>query len=172
MAGGQQSSGRCIVRQSGGFSKPRPEFSGRRERIDQQFLAGEEIELDDLVAIGGEGEFQVQDLGVVFRLLQPLTRRLLIRLGLDDRDREVAGEPQQVIGPFLRLSADLVARQDNPAIGERFLLADRLVGPAGRVDLRRDELATGIGFALRHTAILFGRWWQRPWTAASSVRPV
>ena len=117
------------------------------------------------MAVGGVGEFQIQDLGVVLRLLQALARRSVLGLGLDDRDREVAGEPQQVIGPLLLASADPISYDDDAAIGERLLFADLFVGPACRVDLRRDELATGIGFGLRHNAILF-----RQGVAAASWR--
>jgi hypothetical protein len=100
---------------------------------------------------------RVKDLGVVLGLLQALARSSVLGLGLDDRDGEVAGKPQQIIGPLLRTPTDLRARDDDPAIGERFLFTDLFVGPACRLDFRRDELTTGIGFALRHNAILFGQ---------------
>lgn len=106
------------------------------------------------MAVGGVGEFEIQDLGVVLRLLQALARRSVLGLGLDDRDGEIAGEPQQVIGPLLLASADPISDDDDAAVGERLLFADLLVGPARGVDFRRDERATGIGFGLRHNEIL------------------
>ena len=78
-----------------------------------------------LVAVGGVGELQAQDLGVVLGLLQALAGRLVAGLGLDDGDGEITGVAQQIVGPLLRAAANPLARRnDDPAIGERVLLGD------------------------------------------------
>ena len=54
-------------------AQPRPELVGRRERRSSSRLeAGQEVELDDAVAVGGVGELQAEDGRVVLRLLQPV----------------------------------------------------------------------------------------------------
>ena len=125
-----------------------PELLGRGEGDQQPFLPGEVVELDDAVAVGGIGELEAQDLGVVLGLLQPLARRLVLGLGLDHGDGEVAGVAQEVVGPLLRAAADLLADDDDAAVGEGLLLGEgvRLVVPAGFDELGQDVLTAGVGF--------------------------
>ena len=81
--------------------QPCPEFGRGWEGVDLPFDAGEEIKLDDLLAVGGVGELQVEDFGVFLGLLEPFARRLVAGLGLDHGDGEIAGVAEPVIGPLL-----------------------------------------------------------------------
>jgi hypothetical protein len=47
-----------------------PEFVGGREDVEIGFLTGQEVMLDDPVAVCGIGELQVEDQGIVLGLLQ------------------------------------------------------------------------------------------------------
>ncbi len=69
--------------------------------LDLPFQAGQEIELDDLLAVGGVGELEVEDFGVFLGLLEPFACRLVAGLGLHDGDGEIAGVAEPVVGPFL-----------------------------------------------------------------------
>lgn len=60
--------------------------------------------------------------------------RLLIvcRFGVDDSERDVSRVAEEIISPFLGSPDRPVANGDDPAIGERSLLADLLIGPSPR----------------------------------------
>lgn len=53
------------------------------------FHAGGVVELDDLGAVGGVGEFEAENLGVVLGLLQTLSGVFVARLGFDHRNGKV-----------------------------------------------------------------------------------
>ena len=143
-----------FVRQLSPLPQPCPKFSRGWEGVDLPFDAGEEIKLDDLLAVGGVGEFQVEDFGVFLGLLEPVARRLVAGLGLDHGDGEIAGVAEPVIGPFLFQPPNLLRGGHDPPIREGMLLLDLVVGPAGPVEFRQDVDATSIGFSFGHGIIV------------------
>ena len=70
-------------------------------------------------------------------------------LCLNDGDGEVAPVAQNIVRTFLGTAPGFVAGSDNAAVCERPLLADLIVRPARRVQLREDVFATGVGFGER-----------------------
>jgi hypothetical protein len=82
-----------------GARQPAPQLVGRGEGVKLPLPPGQAIELDDTLAVGGVGEFEVQDFGVFLRLLEPLAGGLVARLGLNDGDGEVRAEAEDVVGP-------------------------------------------------------------------------
>ena len=52
--------------------------SGEGKVFESAFEAGREIVLDDAVAVGGVGELQAEDLGVLLRLAETVGRFLVI----------------------------------------------------------------------------------------------
>jgi len=53
---------------------------------------------------------------------------------------------QEVVGALLRTAPGLGAGDDNASVGEGALVADLIVAPAIRIQLRKNQRATGIGF--------------------------
>ena len=125
-----------------------PQVVGRREVRPGPFSPGQEIELDDLLAVGSVRELQPQRSGVLLRLLKPIGRRSVRRLGLDDRKGEIARVAQQVIDALRCLADESLAYRNDAAIGDRTLLGDRvrLAVPASRLELGDDELSTRVSF--------------------------
>ncbi len=127
-----------------------PEFVGRGEGFEVVVLAGEEVVLDDPVAVGGVGEFESEDLGVLLGLLEAVAGFLIDGLCLHDRQGKVAAILQEVVGPLLRAAGRFFSGDHDAAVGEALLLADLLVGPAGGVELGEHVFTTGVGFG-EHT---------------------
>ena len=143
-----------------------PEVGGRGEGVELGLKAGRVVELDDAVAVGRVGELEAEDLGVVLGLLEALARRLVLGLGLDHGDGDVGGVAEDVVGALAGATACLLAGDDDASVGEGALRVDPvgLVLPAGRLELRLDVQATGVGFVVAHAA---------PTCAApSSARPL
>src|SRR5882724_4423801 len=98
------------------------------------------------MAVGGIGELESEDLGVLFGLLQTVARILVDGLCLYNREREVAPVFEEIVGSFLGASGWFVARNNDTAIRKAPLFADLVVVPARSVELREDEFATGVSF--------------------------
>ena len=64
----------------------------------------------------------------------------------DDRQHEIPGVTQQVVGPFCRTATRLSSYDDDASIGKAFLFADLVVVPASGVEFRQDVLSTSVGF--------------------------
>ena len=126
-----------------------PEFVRRGEGFEVVVFAGEEVVLDDPVAVGGVGEFEPQDLGVVLGLLEAVAGFLVDGLCFDDRKREVAAVLQEVVGTLLRTAGRFCSGDHDAAVGEALLLADLVVGPVGGVELGEHVFATCVGFGER-----------------------
>ena len=88
---------------------------------------------------------------IVLRLLEAVGGFLVAGLGLDDREGEIAGVAEEVIGAATGLARRLVAADDDAAVGEIALLGDGMWRgvPARGLELRHDELAAGVSF-VRH----------------------
>jgi len=104
-----------------------------------------------VLAIGGIGEFEAEDLGVLFGLLETVARAGVGRLGLDDRDGHVRPIAEDVVGPLARAAAATLAGDDDTAIGEGDLLVEA-VGfrvPPGGLEPGNDKTSARIRF-VRH----------------------
>ena len=88
---------------------------------------------DEPVAVGGEDERDVEDLGVVQRLLHAVTDGVVVVLRLDDGDRDVGLVVEDVVSELgLPPSHHLAPDVDLP-FGEVDLALDlRLLLPPGR----------------------------------------
>ncbi len=77
----------------------------------------------EVVAVGGQNEGDVEHVGVLQSLLHAMPLGLGIVLGLDDRDRPVLLNEEQIIDPLgLAARGHLATDQDLP-LGEAHLLA-------------------------------------------------
>jgi hypothetical protein len=123
-----------------------PEIFGGREACQGGFLAFEEVELDDALAVGGIGELEVEHPGVFLGLLQAGGGGFVQGLGLDDGQHGAGLVAEEIVRAFGGFPPDLGARDHDAAIGEGTLLENLLVGPAGVVQLGHDELPAGVGF--------------------------
>jgi hypothetical protein len=123
-----------------------PEFVGRGEGFEVVVFAGKKVVLDDPVAVGGVSELESEDLGVFLGLLEAVAGLLIDRLCFHDRQGKVAAILQKVVGPFLRTACRFFSGDHDAAVGEAFLLADPLVGPAGSVELWQHVFTTCVGF--------------------------
>jgi hypothetical protein len=155
----QQRSGcRVVEREADALLVAGAQVGGRRELCElarRVREAGEAVELHELVAVAGEDELHVEALGgrVQLGLLQPMSRWLVLGLGLDEGD-----------GYGLRVGRSLDAQRvvgappgllEGPAVDDldgagRLLAADEVLGPAARVDGGVDELGARIGFRKPH----------------------
>ena len=102
VAGREQLPGGLVVHELPSLTQPAPQFIGRWKRLDLLFQTGQEVELDDLLAVSGIGELEIEDFGVFLGLLEPLASRLVAGLRLHDGDGEVTGIAEPIVGPFLR----------------------------------------------------------------------
>jgi len=66
-----------------------PKLFRGREGAELGFEAGRVIELDDADPIRAVCELEVEGLGVLLGLLQPVSRQLELRLGFHERQRQV-----------------------------------------------------------------------------------
>ena len=139
--------GRGGIRQRRCRRQPLPEFGRCGEAIHLALGADGVVDLDDTVAVGGIGELEAENLGVLSGLLHPGFRRQPQFLGLHDGQWIVAPVVQQVVRTFLPATAHATAGDDDAAIGEGALLADhvRRAAPSGLHQLWRDQLPTGVG---------------------------
>ncbi len=109
---------------------------------------GKEVYPADVGAVGGIGELEAEDLGVVLRLLETVASGFAIGLGLDDGEGEVASVAEKEIGELLLEPARNARRDDDPAIGERGLFAVRTGKrvPSGCFEPGTDQLSAGVRF--------------------------
>ena len=108
---------------------------------------GQEIELDDGGAVGGVGEGEAQDGGVLLGLLEAIGWVFVIGFGLDYGEQEVPGVAEQVISAFPWATPGGLALGDNAASREVALFGDGvwIVIPAGLLQKGHDELAACVG---------------------------
>jgi hypothetical protein len=88
----------------GGFGRKRfasgqarPKFRWRWEHTKFSLQPGDVIKLDDAVSVRGVGKIEPQYFGVLFCLLEAVTRRGVIGLGLDHCDGEIRTIAKDVI---------------------------------------------------------------------------
>ena len=127
-----------------------PKLIRRREVVEIGIFAGQKIVFDDAMAVGGIGELESKDLGILFGLLESVPRMVVDGLCLYNREREVAPVFEEVVGSFLGASCWFVARNHDTAICEAPLFTDLVVVPARSVELRDDVLAASVCFGEGH----------------------
>jgi hypothetical protein len=66
-------------------------------------------------------------------LLEAISGKFKSRFGFDDREHEIAGIAQQVVGAFRGPAVGLTSRHDDSTIRETLLLADLVVVPTSGV---------------------------------------
>ena len=138
--------GGAVVQILGG-AQALPQLVRRGEGLQLAFLAGQVVELHDAGPVGGVGELEAEDAGVVLALLQPVAGQLVLGLGLDHRQRQVPRVAQQVIRPLTRTAVRLAPRKHDTPIGEGVLLGNG-VGlriPARRAQPRDHVRPAGVG---------------------------
>ena len=125
-----------------------PKFVGRGKPVDLGFQAGEEVVLDDVGAVGGVGELQPENLGVILGLLKSVPGWTLVGLRLDDAQGDVPSVAKEEVRILLLQTARLAARDDDPAVGERGLFAVEVLAavPARGFQLGPNERSAGVGF--------------------------
>src|SRR5215213_7073567 len=152
--GGQEPFGRLVVQGLAGL-KARPEFVGLGERVELFLLTGEVVVLDNTVAVGRVGEFEIEYLGVLFCLLEAGARGLVDGFRLDYGDRHVRGVAEQAVGTLLGASSGSAPDRDHASVCERPLLRKRvwLVVPPCFEEPREDVLPAGVGLGDHGTLI-------------------
>src|SRR6056297_2871176 len=97
------------------------------------------------ITVRREGKWDPQHLSIGKSLLHPIADRVLVVLGLNDRNWNVGLDVKHVVSALSFAASDHLTTDDYPAIGEGFLLGDLcLQVPTRFQDRRRDELATDI----------------------------
>lgn len=116
-------------------AQPGPQFGRRGEGFNRALDARDEVEFDDFLAVGGVGELEAEDFGVVLGLLQTIGGFLVFRLGLGDGDGKIAGVTQEVVGALAFFAVGLGAAHDDAPVGEAALLGNgvRVRVPASRL---------------------------------------
>ena len=94
---GQQALGLRRVTDTFGLPISRPQFSGGRIARNVPLQTRRIIDFDDLVSVRRIGKLQTEHLGVGLRLLYPIGCRLVVRFGLDHRQREVPCVAEQEV---------------------------------------------------------------------------
>src|ERR1700730_3875830 len=112
---------------------------------------------NDALPVCGVRKLEPENLGVLFSLLETVSRRSVDRLGLDYRDRKIPTVPQEIVGALLRASRRPLAGDDDPAIREALLLTDLRVFPAGAIELRQHIGAASVSFIEGHGSFIPGR---------------
>src|SRR5262249_23890696 len=112
-----------------------------------------EIMLDDGMTVGRIGEFQTEDLGVLFRLLQSVACGTVGRFRLDDGDGIIPAVAKQVIGALLFLANGPVCHDHDSTVSEALLLTDLAVFPAGAVQFRQYIGPAGVRFVDGHCCV-------------------
>jgi len=133
---------------------PSPKLVRRREVRPCRFLTREIVELDDVAPVGRISELEPKDLGIVLRLLQPVRRLLVARLGFNDRDWVVGPVPEDVVGTLLLAPSRRTGNERHPSVGKGSLLVDRVrrVIPPRTLQQWNDQLAAGVGFGIQRCA--------------------
>ena len=133
-----------------------PEFRRSREGLGYSFAAFEEVELNDLLTVGGVGETKAEYLGIILGLLHAVSGAEIARLCLDHRESNVGTVPQEVVGAFPATTARLATNEDDTAIGESALFMDgvRRGDPSGSLKARGNIHTTGVGLGV-HWASVF-----------------
>jgi hypothetical protein len=83
---------------------------------------------------------------VLHRLAETISGFLVIAFGFNDGDSKIRSVTEEIIGSFLFAADRTVASNNDPTIGERPLLIDVIVRPAGSVELREDVFSSSISF--------------------------
>jgi hypothetical protein len=133
-----------------------PEISWRGEvvQVDIEGDPGEVVVEAALVAVGGKDKRDVELLRVVLGLLEPELIRLVRCLRLHDTDRErdraiADGQAEQVIHA-LAVALPSAAGGDHNRPWTALAL-DMILGPAGVVQRRVDQLLTGVRLGVGRT---------------------
>ena len=84
--------------------------------------SGDVIEFDDGLPVGGIGEFDLQDVGVVFGLLQPCGGRFVFGFCLDYGNGKVASVAQDAIGALAGTPSRCAAVNNDASVRESALL--------------------------------------------------
>jgi len=106
--------------------------------------------LDDAASVAGVGKAHVQHIGVAHSLLQAGGGMFVLRLCLQDSDRDVAPDEEDVIGTQAGVTpVASLPHGDDAARGQDQLLGDVIVFPPGGVQFGQDMSAAGIGFVHR-----------------------
>jgi Asp-tRNA(Asn)/Glu-tRNA(Gln) amidotransferase A subunit family amidase len=142
----QRVGGVARVRQLEFATQPRPQLIRRGECLQAAFLPGDEIMLDNALAIRRIRKLDSQHLAVPDRLLQAIGGQLVLGLGLDDGHRIVSLEVQDIVGLAALLVRMLAPERHNPAWRNHSLLGDEVVRPAGGVQFGDNVGSTGICF--------------------------
>lgn len=99
------------------------------------------------VAVGREHERDVERGRVFQALLHAVTDAVGVVLGLDQGQRDVRLEVQDVVGALGLAAADQLAAYDDPALGEADFLTDlQHLIPARLAQGRGDELGADVAF--------------------------
>jgi hypothetical protein len=106
--------------------------------------AGVAVVLDDALAVGRIGEGEVEQLGIVLRLLESLAGNRVLALRLDHRNRHTRSVLQDVVGTKRVASPVLLADRDDAAVGDRKLLLNLIVAPARCLQTRQHVVTTRI----------------------------
>ena len=135
------------------------EVGGGRKVVDGLGVAGDagfRVELDEQVAVGREGEGDVEPSarGVALDLLQAVSGRVALRLGFDQGygheglgpigHGQAQGVVDAALGPAAGLARDEVDRSGG------LLAADEVFGPAATMEGGVYQLGLGVGFAKGH----------------------
>jgi hypothetical protein len=126
-----------------------PQLPGRGEDIDHALAAREVVELHDTFAVGRVGKLEVENFGVVLRLLEAVAGPLVGGFRLDDCDGKVPPVAEHVVGPLAGLAVHAINTDDDAPVGEVVLLDERawLVVPAGSLERRHDVVLAGLCLA-------------------------
>ena len=155
-SGCEQLLGGTIVGDPVGIPQPAPELVGLWELRHHALGASGVVALDDLGAVGGVGELEAEDLGVVLGLLQAIAGRPEAGLRFHHRDGKIWPIAQQVVRPLLPAAPSLATGKDNPTVRERALLVHGVRGrvPARGLQPGNDEFPAGIGFRQSHGSVI------------------
>jgi len=126
--------------------QPIPQLGGPRKILDFIVHAGEEIVLDDAVAVCRVCKFQPQNLRVFLGLLKTIAGGSVDCLRLNNSDGKVPAVPEQVVRTLLRAANSAIPDEHDAAVGEALLLADLRAFPARAVQLREKIRAACVGF--------------------------
>ena len=93
VVGGREKSLGGLVGDALGAFQSRPQLLGGREPVDTMLLAGDEVMLEDLLAVGAIRELQPEDLRVILRLLDAVSGESVDRFCFDNSNWIVAPVP-------------------------------------------------------------------------------
>jgi len=120
-------------------------------------LPGDFVVYDELMAVRGEGEKDVEAAahGVGLGLLEPVRRWQMLGLRLEESDRYgLAGrvdlDSERVVNATLWPPAGTLTNHLDRA--GRLLATDQILGPAAGVERGVDQLRSSVGFTERHAS--------------------